>query len=267
MNQPFTITATAEDIEESRGYCERMIADWEAREARRVEKQRLTRSKRLQKLFEDVMRFEPAVVVHEIAQWERHANYSTDYPTEYLAHFHAHSEVLNDLLRRAIEVTGYQGPHDTDDVDAARVHAAQEVNARRQATRTRKKTEAAQAYRAEAVAREMADPRIPMDHKVKVAAGEAEPIIIDEDGNPSLDWALVGAVMHEGKKREVVLPVMKLHAALATYGEIESSDWIAALPKDTLIPFIDAAPNYIAYLQEVLRLARPGHGTPQLKIV
>ncbi len=267
MNHPYTITVTAEDIEESRVYCERMIADHKVRDARVAEQWRLTRPKRLQKLFANMMRFEPAVVVHEMGQWERYAGYGTDYPTEYLACFHAHSKVVDDLLRQAIEVTGYQGLHDTDDVDAARIHAAQEVNARRQATRTRKKTEAAQAYRAEAVAREMADPRIPMGHKVKVAAGEADPIILDEDGKPSLDWVLTGAAMHEVRGRDVVGLVLKIHIALSPYGDMSGSDWIAALPKDTLITFIDAAPDYIAYLQEVLRLARPGYGTPQLKIV
>jgi len=265
MNHPYTITP--EMIQEFEARWGREDIARAARDARLAEQWRLTRPKRLQKLFANMMRFEPAVVVHEMGQWERYAGYGTDYPTEYLACFHAHSKVVNDLLRQAIEVTGYQGLHDTDDVDAARVHAAQEVNARRQATRTRKKTEAAQAYRAEAVAREMADPRIPMGHKVKVAAGEAEPIILDEDGKASLDWVLTGAAMHEVRGRDVVGLVLKIHIALSPYGEMSGSDWIAALPKDTLIPFIDAAPDYIAYLQEVVRLARPGQGTPQLRIV
>jgi len=265
MNHPYTITP--EMIQEFEARWGREDIARAARDARVAEQWRLTRPKRLQKLFANVMRFEPAVVVHEMRQWERYAGYGTDYPTEYLACFHAHSEVVDDLLRQAIEVTGYQGLHDTGDVDAARVHAAQEVNARRQATRTRKKTEAAQAYRAEAVAREMADPRIPMYHKVKVAAGEVEPIILDEDGKPSLDWVLTGAAMHEVRDRDVVGLVLKLHIPLSPYGEMSGSDWIAALPKDTLIPFIDAAPDYIAYLHDIQRLAKTEHNTPSLRVV
>jgi len=160
---PFTITITPEMMRESRARFEREIAARTAQQARLQENYRLTRATRLQKLFANVTRFEPSALVHEMAEYERgqrqHASLSL------LSRVPVYINVVDTLLRLAIEAAGYRGPQDSGDADAARIHAAQEIQARRQATRARKRAEADQAYRAEAVARELADPRISITHK------------------------------------------------------------------------------------------------------
>lgn len=264
----FTFTITPDMMREDRARFEREVAARAAHQARLQENYRLTRATRLRKIFVNVTRFKPTVLVHELAEYERgegrHGGYWRE---DFLSSVSVYINVVDTLLRLAIEATGYRGPQDSGDTDAARIHAAQEIQARRQATRARKKAEADQAYRAEAVAREMADPRISATHKTKVAAGEVDPIILDEDGKPSLDWVLTGKAMQQVERDEAVLPMMKLDAALTWGGEPAKCDWITTLPKDTLIPFIDAAPGYIAYLQEVQRLAQPGQGAPSLRLV
>jgi hypothetical protein len=263
MNNSFTITFTAEDIEESRVYCERMIADQKVREARLVEKRRLSRTKDIQKVCEDVMRFEPAIIVHEAARRERFYGYDECN----LASIPTYITVLETLHRFAIETTGYHGPQDTDDPDAVRVHAAQEAQARRRATREHNKAEAARSYRAEAEAREMADPRIPVSHKTKVAAGTADPILVTDKGEFELDWNLLGPAMAAMGDNDVYRPLSKLWWALTFGGSPIETTWITALPKNTLIPFIDAVPGYIAFLHDIQRLAQTEHNTPSLRVV
>ncbi len=263
MNSPFTITVSAEDIEASEAYFKRRAAEQVARETRLAEKRRLTRTKNIQKVFADVMRFEPSVIIAEATRSERFYGYDSFK----LASIPTYITVIETLLRLAIETAGYRGPQDSDDADAVRVHATQELQARRGATRDRNKKATEQAYRAKAVARELADPRISASHKTRVASGEVEPILVTEAGKVELDWNLVGPAMAAVTGDKPYRPFSKLWATLTFAGDPIKTDWITALPKDTLILFIDAAPDYIAYLQEVLRLACPGHGTPQLRIV
>jgi len=238
----------------------------EADQARLQENYRLGRATRLRKLFANVTRFEPAVLVHELVKYERGEDGGYWHPS-FRSILPVYIDVVDTLRRLAIEATGYRGPQDSGDADAARIHAAQEIQARRQATRARKKAEADQAYRAEAVAREMAEPLIPVTHKTKVAAGEIDPISVDENGRFSLDWELTGKAMQQVAIDEAVLPMMALDRALTRGGTPATCDWITTLPRDTLIPFIDAAPGYIAYLQDVQRLAQPGQDAPSLRLV
>jgi len=246
-----------------RGFDEEIV-ERKAREERLAEKRRLSRTKDMQKLFADLMRYDPRSIVAEAARAERY--YGHDWP--YLASIPTYIAVLETLHRLAIDTAGYRGPQDNDDPDAVRVHAAQEARARRQATRAHDKAEAARVYRATAVAREMADPRIPVSHKTKVAAGEAVPVHVTEEGTFALDVDLVlAAALSTVEDHRAVRPMFKLYGTLTFGGSPIKTDWITVLPKDILIPFIDAAPSYITFLEEVQRLAERGRGTPTLRVV
>lgn len=253
-----------DDIQASDTYFECMAAERQAREERLAEKRRLSRTMDMQKMFADLMRYDPHYIVAEAARDERYHGH--DWYN--LASIPTYIAVLETLHRLAIETTGYRGPQDNDDPDAVRVHAAQEARARRHATRAHDKAEAGRAYRAEAVAREMADPRIPTSHKTKVAAGEAVPVHVTEEGKFALDVDLVlAATLSTVEDHRAVRPMLKLYGTLTFGGSPIETDWITALPKDILIPFIDAAPGYITFLQEVQRLAERGRGTPALRVV
>jgi len=109
------------------------------------------------------------------------------------------------------------------------------------------------------------DDRIPQEHKDLLLAGEADPVIINEDGKAAIPVEVMQKTYKDAKENNKVLVLRKVFEALAAARHSEPQDIASARDRAWIDELIRELPGDIHFLEEILAAAR--RATTKLEVV
>ncbi len=104
--------------------------------------------------------------------------------------------------------------------------------------------------------RNLADERVPDSYKERLLTGEVNPVGVTDDGHYALMAETVERELKDAERDDALLALSKACVALATAACFTPDDIVSRMSFDDRAFKVAHVPTYIAFLQDILRLAQ-----------
>lgn len=104
--------------------------------------------------------------------------------------------------------------------------------------------------------RNLRDDRLPTEHKQKLLAGKADPVVVTPEGELAVPADVIGRQAREMAANDAVLALERALEGLAKLRLFSPSAIVRTAGSDRLDRLVEEMPDYVAFMQEILSAAK-----------